>query len=65
LKRCLTRDAGNDVTPVWSPDGRRIAWVHHEGLRWAGIHVMSADGSGRRRLPSAFPSALVDWLPQS
>ena len=43
--RRLTRNAGPDLAPAWSPDGRRIAFA---GSR--GIHVMNADGSGQRNL---------------
>ena len=42
----LTPDPGADSDPVWSPDGRRIAFVR--GQRE--IYVMNADGSGQRRL---------------
>src|SRR5688500_13353582 len=35
-------------TPVWSPDGRRIAFLsRHEGKKE--LHVVNADGSGQRR----------------
>jgi Tol biopolymer transport system component len=34
-----------DSNPVWSPDGRRIAYVS----KWQ-VYVMNADGSGQRRL---------------
>jgi len=34
-----------DSNPVWSPDGRRIAFESH----WQ-VYVMNADGSGQRRL---------------
>jgi TolB protein len=37
--------AGRDSNPVWSPDGRRIAFVS----KWQ-VYVMNADGSGQRRL---------------
>ena len=36
-------------TPVWSPDGRRIAfWVRRDGSKE--VYVVNADGSGQRRL---------------
>lgn len=52
-RRALTRNVGADGGAVWSPDGRRIAfWSERlEGRqRIRGLHVMRADGSGRRRL---------------
>jgi TolB protein len=44
-QRRLTRIAGRDSNPVWSPDGRRIAFVSN----WQ-VYVMNADGTGQRRL---------------
>jgi Tol biopolymer transport system component len=41
-RRKLTHDNGRQ--PVWSPDGRRIAYLSN------GVRVVNADGSGRRRL---------------
>jgi Tol biopolymer transport system component len=36
-------------TPVWSPDGRRIAYLgRHDGTKE--LYVVNADGSGQRRL---------------
>jgi len=36
-------------TPVWSPDGRRIAFLsRRDGIN--GLYVVNADGSGQRRL---------------
>ena len=43
--RRLTRNTVGDRNPVWSPDGRRIAFESN----WQ-VNVMNADGSGQRRL---------------
>jgi Tol biopolymer transport system component len=44
-RRRLTRNTVGDRNPVWSPDGRRIAFESN----WQ-VNVMNADGSGQRRL---------------
>ena len=44
-ERRLTRNTVRDSNPVWSPDGRRIAFESN----WQ-LNVMNADGSGQRRL---------------
>ena len=44
---------GGDSAPVWSPDGRRIAWIRTVGDAPHGkvreLFVINADGSGRRQ----------------
>jgi TolB protein len=45
----LTNNGQDDLDPVWSPDGRRIAFVSY--LYGAGeIFVTDADGSNQQRL---------------
>ncbi len=39
----LTKHRGNDVSPVWSPDGKRILFQSDREGTW-NIHVMDADG---------------------
>ena len=43
--RRLTHNWRTDGAPVWSPDGRKILFVHRDDM-W----VMNADGSGQRNL---------------
>ena len=48
LKR-LTSSRAIDVSPAWSPDGRRIAFVSDRSGN-PHLFIMNADGSGLRRL---------------
>ena len=66
-KRNLTRDRASDDYPTWSPDGRRIAFLHGRGRGRGQLYVVNADGSGLRNLgriagPALFSSQLV-WSP--
>jgi len=55
----ITANAYNDTSPVWSPDGRRIAFVSdRDGSRE--IYVMNADGNEQLNL-SRNPAE--DWTP--
>jgi Tol biopolymer transport system component len=42
--------AGKSFRPVWSPDGRRIAYVRQSRAGANDVWLMRADGSGKRRL---------------
>jgi dipeptidyl aminopeptidase/acylaminoacyl peptidase len=46
----LTSDGGHYVQPVWSPDGR---WIAFSRAGFGSIEVMRADGTGRRTLVNA------------
>src|SRR5947209_181153 len=45
----LTHDSSNDVNPVWSPDGSKIAFESDRDGNYE-IYVMNADGSNQTRL---------------
>ncbi len=76
----LTEDA-NDHSPVFSPDGTRIAVSYWQHDHWE-IHVLNADGTGRVRLtetsvrdrleqmasgqmPQSFNNAAPTWSPDA
>jgi Tol biopolymer transport system component len=69
-KRNLTRNPGRDFGPVWSPDGRQIAFLRErDGGSWPPnfdnfeVYVMNADGSGQRRLTGKTAHAPA-WSPE-
>jgi TolB protein len=48
----LTTNPSSDGLPVWSPDGKWIAFRSDRGGAWA-IYVMRADGSDVRKVVDA------------
>jgi len=65
-------NTGEDSYPVWSPDGRRIAFLSR-ATYGVGLWIMNADGSGRRMIlePKGPPAELTfgdivwsseDWI---
>jgi TolB protein len=56
----ITPSCPCNVSPQWSPDGKRIAWS-----RAGTIYVMNADGSAMRRISPAGGAALTGqpWSP--
>jgi eukaryotic-like serine/threonine-protein kinase len=44
----LTREAGGDYNPAWSPDGTKIAFTHIQGGN-SGIYIMDKDGNNKSR----------------
>jgi hypothetical protein len=57
--RQLTRN-GRDSFPVWSPDGKQIAFIRPLGTGWK-IFVMSASGAGARQLRLAPDAGRPSW----
>ena len=57
--RRLTSGA-RDIYPVWSPDGKRIAFLRPFRAEWR-LYVMSPNGAGLRRLPLAPPAGRPTW----
>jgi len=61
----LSMDAGEDETPVWSPDGRFVAWSGSRGDVLRGIFRRRADGSGSEELIWKLENHahVRDWTP--
>jgi Tol biopolymer transport system component len=62
-QRRLTHTSGMEVFPVWSPDGRKIAFLRIGDRDHRGLYVMNADGSGQRRLSDQASFGAPDWSP--
>jgi len=48
--RILTKSAGLQYNPTWSPNGRRIAYVYGHGYRTDELYIMDSNGKNIRRL---------------
>lgn len=61
--RQLTHAAGDDISPLWSPDGRRIAFSsNRDGDE--NIYLINPDGTGEMRLTSAPGQEILGaWSP--
>ena len=54
----FTFDSGRDAAPVWSADGRQIAWQGHSAL-----YVKAATGTAVEEVLRTEPLIPDDWLP--
>lgn len=62
-KECklVTSETGNNINPVWSPDGQQIVFASNRGGSNYEIFVMNHDGSDIRQL--TFNSKFTNWYP--
>ena len=59
----MTSGRGNDAQPVWSPDGKRIAFVS-DRTGVAHVYVIRADGTRHQQLTRTRVAHYgVDWCP--
>lgn len=63
----VTTATGTDILPVWSPDGRRLAYGSGSNLTQRRLSIASADGTGvAQELPCPDPNHYcepTDWSP--
>jgi len=59
----LTNDAAIDIQPVWSPDGRKLAFVSTRGGPTGDVWVMNADGTGMTRVTTLGNVGKPAWSP--
>lgn len=61
----LSYDAGEDETPVWSPDGKFVAWAGSRANLLRGIFRRPADGTGTEELIWQLENHahVRDWTP--
>lgn len=61
--RNLTNNPADDIAPVFSPDGKSIAFAsNRDGGQWR-IYVINADGTNLRRLTSGPMDLTPTWSP--
>lgn len=56
-------DAGDELVPAWSPNGKRIAFVRSLGYAFTpnySVWVMNADGSGQHRLTGNLATGMTE-----
>jgi WD40-like Beta Propeller Repeat len=64
--RLVQTDDVDEASPVWSPDGRSIAYsARRKGDSVSRIHVMAADGSAQRTITGGPLDFFPDWQPCS
>ncbi len=58
----LTNNRNNELSPVWSPDGERIAFTSDRkgNFEKFDIYVMDADGGNQQNLTN---NRIIDWSP--
>jgi Tol biopolymer transport system component len=62
-QRNLTHNPADDSHPVWSPDGKKIAFLSDRDGDWA-IWVMNADGANLAKITDAdSQSTRISWSP--
>lgn len=50
IERSSNLPGSGQYNPAWSPDGRKIAFESHGGDDAPGLHVVNADGTGKRQI---------------
>ncbi len=59
------RIADDGTSPSWSPDGRKIAFVHYSSGNPSGVFIVKTDGTGRAQVANSLGYSLPSWSPGS
>lgn len=53
----------NYISPVWSPDSKKIGFIidNHHSAQWRDVHIINADGTGRRLVAETGHNLQVTW----
>jgi serine/threonine protein kinase len=55
----LTFDKALDVTPIWTPDGKRILYFSFRGGKAGAVYRKAADGTGKEELIGSAPDRVL------
>ncbi len=58
----LTDNPATDESPVWSPDGQRLAFISNRSGSYQ-VYVMDADGGNLTQVTKDYDNSLPKWLP--
>ena len=58
----LSNNGADEITPAWSPDGRKVAFASDRGDGYDSIFVMNSDGSNQTQITNS--SFVYDYAPE-
>ena len=61
ITKQLTKSSESNSSPLWSPDGSRIAYMHGMSIFSKDLYIMNADGSNPKRVNSDFIFGTHKW----
>jgi TolB protein len=61
--KCGGLAMGDDFSPEWSPDGRKILFTQRRGARSIQIYVVNPDGNAKRQVTHVGGNVSASWSP--